>query len=201
VIDIKRLEPPGIETQNEEASPVGYSPQDASYLPFISARIYIYTRTSPHLLGRQNLHSHPTNLATMKQRILTTILLAAAPAALAAPSAPPHTRAETECFKAFTGWTVTDLEYHASYIFTTPAHQNSWGYVNFNVSNPAVPYTIPCSGTSNQLSDFFYGTMVYKCKAPENATNGGDTSFTYNRSSGELVLNQTWVCHDDPQWP
>ncbi|KAI0170271.1 hypothetical protein BJ166DRAFT_575732 [Pestalotiopsis sp. NC0098] len=99
-------------------------------------------------------------------------------------------------------WEITGLEYHASYIFTTPAHQNSWGYVNFNLSNPALTYNTTCSASSDQLSDFFYGTQNYKC------TNNGaehpstETTFNFNWPTRELNINQSWVCADeDPQWP
>ncbi|KAK6077109.1 hypothetical protein SCUP234_06848 [Seiridium cupressi] len=97
-------------------------------------------------------------------------------------------------------WTVEDFDYHASYVFTTPAHQNSWGYVNFNLTNPALTYKSSCSGTSNQLSDFFYGTMPYTCTSPDGTS--AKTTFDFSRPSGTLNVNQTWVCSDqDPQWP
>lgn len=91
-------------------------------------------------------------------------------------------------------WTVHGFDYHASYLFTTPAHQNSWGYVNFNLTNTAVPYTASCSAASNQLSDFFYGTQWYTCTLPATAPVGAAVTFTYNRPSGELDVNETVVC-------
>jgi len=90
-------------------------------------------------------------------------------------------------------WIVRDFDYHASYIFTTPAHQNSWGYINFNLTNTAVDYTIPCSASSSQLSDFFYGSMWYSCLTPE---GGSPTYFQYDRPTGRIDLNQTWICPD-----
>ncbi|TPX14772.1 uncharacterized protein E0L32_005167 [Thyridium curvatum] len=99
-------------------------------------------------------------------------------------------------------WKITGFDYHASYIFTTPAHQNSWGYVNFNVSNPALAYHATCSATSNQLSDFFYGTVNYKCTNPEGTPASTVTTFAWNYPAGKLDLNQTWTCSDlDPQYP
>ncbi|KAK7723919.1 hypothetical protein SLS64_000250 [Diaporthe eres] len=102
-------------------------------------------------------------------------------------------------------WTVQDFDYHASYIFTTPAHQNSWGYVNFNLSNPAVPDLLAsCSAASSQLSDFFYGTMQYNCTFDGQVGQPGPApaKFTFNRPSGEVVVDQKWVCRDqDPQYP
>ncbi|KAI1855700.1 hypothetical protein JX266_000565 [Neoarthrinium moseri] len=97
-------------------------------------------------------------------------------------------------------WTVENFDYHASYIFTTPAHQNSWGYVNFNLTNPALEYKASCSASSSQLSDFFYGTMAYNCTVPDGSTT--KATFDFNRANGELNINQTWVCSDlEPQWP
>ena len=52
-----------------------------------------------------------------------------------------------------TGWTVHNFDFHASYIFSTPAHQNSWGYANFTLTNPAVDYAATCGASSDQLSD------------------------------------------------
>lgn len=88
-------------------------------------------------------------------------------------------------------WTVHDFNFHASYIFTTPAHQNSWGYVDFMLENPALKYQARCHGASTQLQDFFYGQLVYWCTVP---VSGDEVSFTYSRPSGELKINQTWHC-------
>lgn len=127
---------------------------------------------------------------------INTLILAAAAAApaLAAPLEP-----RGACSTSFSGWTIHDLTYDASYIFTTPAHQNSWGNVRFNVSNPAIDYQVACSGASSQLQDFFYGQQVYGCTVPEGS--GGKATFTFNRASGEVAFNQTWYCREDPQYP
>lgn len=78
--------------------------------------------------------------------------------------------------------------------------KNSWGYVNFNLTNPALEYKASCSATSNQLSDFFYGNFPYTCTSP-NGTSA-ETTFDFSRPSGELNINQTWSCSDqDPQFP
>ena len=132
------------------------------------------------------------------QYVLSTLLLASA--ALAAPPASrEQARAAIDCQSGFKGWTVKELEYNASYTFTTPAHQNSYGWVHFNLSNPSLDYEVACEGMSAQLSDFFYGTQIFSCPTPEKS--GGAVTFTYNRPTGELAVNQSWVCHDDPQWP
>ena len=98
-------------------------------------------------------------------------------------------------------WTVEDFDFHASYIFTTPAHQNSWGYASFNLTNPALPYKTSCSAASSQLSDFFYGNQVFTCTLPEGET-GSSATFNYSRPAGTLSLVQKWTCADqDPQYP
>ncbi|KAK3684078.1 hypothetical protein B0T22DRAFT_469556 [Podospora appendiculata] len=89
-------------------------------------------------------------------------------------------------------WKVKGFDFHSSYIFTTPAHQNSWGYVNFNVTSIARPeYTAVCSATSNVLSDFFFGTMVFQCQVPATAPANSTLGFKYSRPTGELDIIET----------
>lgn len=124
--------------------------------------------------------------------LLSTLLLAGW--ALAAPVAQTSTAASTatcsERSASVRDWTVV-FDYHASYVFTTPAHQNSWGYVNFSLGNPALNYTANCTAQSSQLQDFFYGTVNYACTVPPGA---GEASFSFSRPTGELKVNQTWYC-------
>jgi len=68
--------------------------------------------------------------------LLTTLLLAGS--ALAAPTANANTNKCTSRSTKVKEWTVHDFDFHSSEVFTTPAHQNSWGYVNFTLSNPVV---------------------------------------------------------------
>jgi len=99
-------------------------------------------------------------------------------------------------------WQISGFDFHSSFIFTTPAHQNSWGYVNFNLTNPAVGDDVitTCSAASSQLSDFFYGTVPYTCVSA--SPDAGTTKFDFARSNNQLRLNQTWTCADaDPQFP
>ncbi|KZL63809.1 hypothetical protein CI238_12440 [Colletotrichum incanum] len=96
-------------------------------------------------------------------------------------------------------WTLTDFDYHANYIFSTPSHQNSWGYISFNVSNPVLDYTVTCGAASSRLNDFFYGEQVYTCNPPEGESAA--TSFTWSYPNGALALNQSWTCNDDPKYP
>lgn len=99
-------------------------------------------------------------------------------------------------------WGLVGFDYHASYVFTTPAHQNSWGYVNFNLTNPALTYPAICSAASSQLSDFFYGNFEYTCTLPADVDSATSTTFEFNRASGLLNVTQTWTCSDvDAQYP
>lgn len=146
---------------------------------------------------------------------LATLLLLATSAALSAPTsllarqqdattqadgADPSTCLERS--QDMTKWTVEQFDFHSSYIFTTPSHQNSWGYVNFTLSNPALDYKPTCSAQSNQLSDFFYGTVLYECTMPEEALSRRSVSqeaaaFTFSRPSGELEVAQSWYCPEE----
>jgi hypothetical protein len=90
-------------------------------------------------------------------------------------------------------WTVHGFDYHASYTFTNPAHQNSWGYVNFNLTNNVVPYTAVCAASSSQLSDFFYGTVDYSCRLPADAPAGASVTFRFSRPSGELDITESII--------
>ncbi|KAL7626117.1 hypothetical protein AAE478_002887 [Parahypoxylon ruwenzoriense] len=125
------------------------------------------------------------------------------PLAVAAPLDLPARDSNPGCQDASFGnfsWTIEDFVYHADYVFTTPAHQNSWGFVDFNLTNPALEYQAVCSARSNQLSDFFYGTMAYSCVVPDGSTT--KTTFDFSRPSGVLNVNQTWTCSDtDPTYP
>jgi len=97
-------------------------------------------------------------------------------------------------------WSVSDFDFHANYIFSTPAHQNSWGYASFDLVNPADQSKVHCSAASNQINDFFYGTVSYAC---DDAAGGrlGTTKFDFNRPTGELKANQSWVCGPEEQYP
>ncbi|KAL2265096.1 hypothetical protein VTJ83DRAFT_6196 [Remersonia thermophila] len=91
-------------------------------------------------------------------------------------------------------WTASPFSYRASYIFTTPAHQNSWGYVDFILTNNVVPYAAVCSASSNTLSDFFYGTVDYACALPAEAPSGASVKFRYNRISNQLDIEESLLC-------
>ncbi|EGX93283.1 hypothetical protein CCM_04656 [Cordyceps militaris CM01] len=119
--------------------------------------------------------------------------LFAASAALAAPVVTPDTNTCTAKSLKVTSFLVKDFDFHASWTFTTPAHQNSWGYVNFTLANAAVPYEYQCSSASNWLSDFYYGNINYNCTDPAGQPTQHGT-FSYSRPTETLAINQTWIC-------
>jgi hypothetical protein len=96
-------------------------------------------------------------------------------------------------FTNFT-WEVRAFQYRAAYIFSTPTDQISWGYVTFELFNPADQTTTHCEASSNVLPDFFYGNIQYTCN---NTTRVGDTKFNYDRPGGNrLSVEQHWACED-----
>ncbi|POR36358.1 Uncharacterized protein TPAR_03450 [Tolypocladium paradoxum] len=124
----------------------------------------------------------------MLANILTTIL---AGVALAAPAIPEDKTTCTSKVSKVKEWTVGDFDFHASYIFSTPAHQNSWGYVNFTLKNEAAGYEAQCSAASSQLQDFFYGNVNYGCDVP---VPGDQATFSLSRPDNGLRINQSWSC-------
>ena len=128
---------------------------------------------------------------------------AALAAASSNPNASPAGCTDTS-FNSF-AWLARSFDYHASYVFTTPAHQNSWGFASFDLFNPADKTTAKCEARSSQLQDFFYGTVAYQCD--DAGANGGEgrlgkTSFDFSRPEGRVRVNQTWGCDDrEPEFP
>lgn len=127
-------------------------------------------------------------------------LLASAAAVSAAPAAPRD--ANPGCTAASLGnfdWSIGEFVYNKSITFSTPAHQIASGVVQFNLTNPALAYPAVCEAYSTQLSDFFYGNIIYNCTSEGPETT---TTFAFNAPAGTLDVNQTWTCSDkDPQYP
>ncbi|KAI1816004.1 hypothetical protein GGS20DRAFT_583937 [Poronia punctata] len=137
-------------------------------------------------------------MVNMIAALITTILLPLAAAAPASVRDYPTTKGCTATSFSSFAWTIEDFTYHASYTFSTPAHQIAGGQVAFNLTNPAIPgEKVQCSAYSTQLSDFFYGNLNYQCQGSKS-----ESSFAFSRPSGRLDLNQTWTCTDaDPKYP
>jgi hypothetical protein len=89
---------------------------------------------------------------------------------------------------------VRDFDFHAQYYFSSPSHQNSWGYVNFTLEHAVLNYKSVCTAASSQMYDFFYGTVIYNCSVP---VPDDAATFTFSRPNGELKINQTWACAEE----
>lgn len=127
--------------------------------------------------------------------------------ALASPawSAPKTFRHGSGCtsvsFSDDFSWKVDNLDYHSSYIYSTPSHQISSGTVSFDITNPSVKTRVHCEGTSDRISDFFYGDVSYPCKI---VSKGGaeevvPTSFKFNapvQNGASIEIEDKWECHD-----
>lgn len=124
---------------------------------------------------------------------LTAAALFAA-AALAAPASSPDNNACTSQSTKVTAFQIKDFDFHASWTFSTPAHQNSWGYINFTLANAAVDYEYQCSAASSWLSDFYYGNIDYNCTDPATGQQTQRGTFSYSRPATTLAINQTWDC-------
>lgn len=95
-------------------------------------------------------------------------------------------------------FTLSDIEFNSSIIYSTPAHLAvAEGYISFNLTNTAVPYTTHCTGYSMQPFNFFYGTVTYHCDAVPDVV--GSTNFTYSQPGGVFNVNQTWTCEEE-EW-
>src|SRR5687767_900631 len=95
------------------------------------------------IFNTSNINQTPTDKMVS---FLATLLLTGTALGLPNPSA-SYGNKQPSCMAAgqkVSSWKVENFDYHASYIFTTPAHQNSWGYVNFTLSNPALNYKPVC---------------------------------------------------------
>ncbi|KAH8905007.1 hypothetical protein BR93DRAFT_898453 [Coniochaeta sp. PMI_546] len=105
-------------------------------------------------------------------------------------------------------WSLSDIYFHSSVIFSTPAHQIDGGWVSFSLTHPAVAgVSFDCEASSTQLHDWFYGDQYYVCTGKADgeggeAVNQTTAHFRYDRVTGRVDVNQTWVCRDqDPVYP
>ncbi|KAI0437517.1 hypothetical protein F4803DRAFT_565984 [Xylaria telfairii] len=97
-------------------------------------------------------------------------------------------------------WTIEAFTYYSSDVFSTPSREVASGSVDFNLTNPAVPEKVHCTGFSTMPAALFFGDVDYTCTAP--AGSKTKTSFTFSRITNELGITQTWKCSDrDPQYP
>ncbi|KAK0657021.1 hypothetical protein B0T16DRAFT_385633 [Cercophora newfieldiana] len=113
-----------------------------------------------------------------------------------AASVPTPTTSEPEsCASASMShatWEVKGFNYRSSVIYTFPSHRIANGYVDFNLTNLALPSTMTCSASSVQVMDFFYGNQWFKCLDPA----GNDAEFQFDKASGRVDIQQKWECTD-----
>ncbi|KAF2186447.1 hypothetical protein K469DRAFT_706418 [Zopfia rhizophila CBS 207.26] len=89
-------------------------------------------------------------------------------------------------------FTLQDINYYSSMVYSTPAHLATYGgRIQFNLTNPAVSYLTRCDAWGRHLQDMFYGESEYTCEAPVGET--GVTNFTYSRPNNAFTVNQTWT--------
>ncbi|KAL0471113.1 hypothetical protein QR685DRAFT_544656 [Neurospora intermedia] len=91
-------------------------------------------------------------------------------------------------------WDVKDFEFKAEYQFTTPAHQNSYGHVNFSLTSEKTGAVYSCGAQSSQIPNFFYDfNDFYPCSAPKGPVEGTESwaSFKYNREDGKVTIRET----------
>jgi alternaria allergen 1 len=161
----------------------------------LSSNFHFLPNTTPNLsLFRPSAQHH-----TMR----STLFLLLAPLALASPIVLEARNTTKSCMvrsPGMTEWQLEDFDFHASYVFSTPSHQNSLGYVSFTAVNPVHDTRTKCSAQSNRLNDFFYGDVEYACET-DGDRNLGAAKFTFDRPSGEVKMEQTWYCHDNPAFP
>ncbi|KAM0326715.1 hypothetical protein ACHAQA_006588 [Verticillium albo-atrum] len=120
-----------------------------------------------------------------------------APVALATPLV--QRASNDTCFSRTStvkAWELTSLDVSASYIFTTPAHQNSWGHVSFTLKNPALGTVTKCEGSSSQLNDFFNGDVDYECETPDEVEEV-DPRLTKGSQNVELDCEETFEQNKD----
>ncbi|KAK0625860.1 hypothetical protein B0T14DRAFT_421388 [Immersiella caudata] len=93
-------------------------------------------------------------------------------------------------------WKIPLFDYHESYTFTTPAHQNSWGIVDFNLTNDLVSYATPCKAQNNRMFDFYGEIPAFACTPPDEAPLGAAANFRFNKRTGQLDV-EGWVDREE----
>lgn len=147
-------------------------------------------------------------------QFLTSLLLLA-PAALAIPapqdsgSGSGSDNACAEKVKDFTEWTLKDFTLLSNTTRSAPifAMRKAHSKVTFSVANEILGYDVDCEAEAEagsgaeEGSGEFDGEVQFECAAPKDKEMGGDVIFSFDESSGKIVMKQKWTCFDDPQWP
>ncbi|OIW34367.1 hypothetical protein CONLIGDRAFT_567468 [Coniochaeta ligniaria NRRL 30616] len=105
-------------------------------------------------------------------------------------------------------WSLSDIYFHSSVIFSTPSHQIDGGWVSFSLAHPALAGVVfDCEASSTQLQDWFYGDQDYVCTGRADGEGGqavrrAKATFRFDRAGGRVDVDQSWVCEDqDPRYP
>lgn len=187
---------------------LNYSPPLSSSTQSTTSRLQLHNHFeypfSHHLpiSSSSTMHLHPLHL-----------LLLSLPASSSLPSpvsqrenctlTPPGTANACDCTQAsFSSWSwsLSDLYFHSSVVFSTPAHQIDGGWVSFGLTSQATAdVAFECDASSTQLQDWFYGNQWYTCTA--NSAAGATAQFRFDRMTGRVDVNQSWTCDDDPVYP
>ncbi|KAK0384701.1 hypothetical protein NLU13_7179 [Sarocladium strictum] len=126
---------------------------------------------------------------------IATILLAGSALALPNPIGSPQMPNCVAIGENFKGWTIEDFDFHSSMTYPTPSHLDGNGYLSFALANPGTEYRAQCVGSAHRPMDFFYSGDVWNCQIP-GMPNGDHATFSFDRASGMLTIDQTWACPD-----
>ncbi|KAG8406420.1 hypothetical protein J3459_012163 [Metarhizium acridum] len=92
-------------------------------------------------------------------------------------------------------WRITGFEYRDERVAIASSQVN-YGLANFTLQNSALSHKTTCTGLSTRSPNFFTGDTAYDCAVlPDD--KGDLSSFTFDRATGLLRINQTWVCERD----
>ncbi|EPE31844.1 hypothetical protein GLAREA_11926 [Glarea lozoyensis ATCC 20868] len=122
-------------------------------------------------------------------------LLPLLPLTTATPICTPTTPAILPCTTP-TIWTLTNITYTSTAIYSTPAHlATAYASFSFSLSSNAVPYTYTCSAGSSSYPTYFNGDQAYTCTA-SNGDATAQATWTWNAGTKEVYFNANWVCVD-----
>ncbi|KAH7171390.1 hypothetical protein EDB81DRAFT_623168, partial [Dactylonectria macrodidyma] len=88
-----------------------------------------------------------------------------------------------------TSWKVHDFTYEAAHAYSSPTKSTYWSKATFSLENPVLSYKAKCKATSRS-KDYLNGKATYTCTSK----TGDEATFTFDRKSGKLAINQTWSC-------
>ncbi|OAA35418.1 hypothetical protein NOR_07997 [Metarhizium rileyi] len=92
-------------------------------------------------------------------------------------------------------WRITGFEYRSEQ-YQDHVSKVAYGLANFTLENSALSYRTRCTALSTRAPDFFTGDTAYRCAARPDAPSDV-SSFSFDRSTGLVAINQTWVCDKD----